>query len=72
MCFAASLSADGVQLWRKEVRPGDAPAVRRVVAEQLGHCLMIAEVDGGPFLNCATCGAWCTSKSWAWTTEIDH
>ena len=33
------------------------PWVRSVVVERRGHVLMVADVDGGPCLFCAACGA---------------
>ena len=37
-------------------------ALRKVLTNRQGHCLMVADVDGGPCLFCAACGAWCTTK----------
>jgi hypothetical protein len=62
VCLAATFSEDGVHRRSKEECPDDAAAVRRVVDERRGHSLMVAGVDGGPCLFCATCGVWCTTK----------
>jgi hypothetical protein len=61
-CLATTFSADGRQRRSREECLGDSVAVRMVVQERRGHLLMVADVDGGPCLFCAACGAWCTTK----------
>ena len=61
-CLSAAFSSDALRRRSTEECPGDARALKRVVAECHGHNLMVADVDGGPCLFCAACGAWCTSK----------
>ena len=60
--MAAVFSPEAVDRRCREECAEDVAAVRNVVVEPRGHSLMIADVDGGPCLFCAVCGAYCTVK----------
>jgi hypothetical protein len=62
LCLATTFSLEGRLRRDREECPGDAAAVRNVVLERRDHLLMVADVDGGPCIFCAACGAWCTTK----------
>ena len=62
LCFAATFSDDDKQHRSREECSCDPAAVQRVVPERCDHLLTVADVDGGPCLFCAACGAWCTTK----------
>ena len=61
-CLATTFSAEGVRRRSKEECIGHARPLQSVLRGVSGHLLMAADVDSGPCVFCAACGAWCTSK----------